>query len=247
VPRVALVGPNGERLETPSNGARFAESGGLTVYTVPESGRAYLGIQDPAPGRWTIQRLDGSPGILGVSSSEEMPKPRMRARVSGRGTKRTLSYTIENARPQDVTLVEEGPEGAATLGKAKRAKGTLTFTPGNLGRGVRKLTAQVKVGEFDHVYPAGTYRPPAEILPGRPRVTLKRRGRTLVATWTKSALARTYVATIDVGDGRELTFSTRRRSVTVKRLGRGKRAVAGVRGVLRSGEEGPAGRARLRR
>ena len=183
--------------------------------------------------------------MLGVESSESMPKPRVRARVSGRGARRTLSYTIENARPRDVAITEEGPDGVSVIARAKRAKGKLTFRPANLGPGRRKLVAQVKVGEFDHVYPAGSYSAPRDVLPSRPaRVRLRRRGGKLVVSWGKSTPARSYAVTVDVGDGRELTFSTRRRTLTVRNAGRGRRARATVRGVLRTGEQGPAGRGR---
>ena len=80
VPRLALVGPNGERLETTAGGSRFAQNGGLTPTPCPRRTPSTSGSRTrrPAAGRSSGSR--DRPGCSGSS-----PRSRCRSRACARG------------------------------------------------------------------------------------------------------------------------------------------------------------------
>ena len=245
-PRVALVGPNGERVETPASGrANIGE--GTAAYRVPERDAAYLGVKRPAAGVWRLKTLAGSTAIAKVDASVPQPAPRIRARVTGRGAARRLVYSVRGVPPRRVAFAEElDKEGTtAAIGRARAPRGSIPFSPAQGRPGLRRVVALVETPAARVRRPLATYRAPRAARPGRPRVRIRRRGGTLQVTWTRSAGARRYRVEGRLTTGQVVFALTRRRSLTIRGVDRRVGARLSVRGERLVDALGPPGKARL--
>ena len=164
-----------------------------------------------------IDLLPGSPEITKVTESEDPGPARVTARVSGRGTQRTLTYDVERRPDQKVTFVEVAAGGKRPLGAVTGGKGTLTFSPAP-GVDTRRIEAQFELlGIGAETTTVATFRPPSQRL-GRPsRVTVSRRSGTLRVAFNRVAEAERYeiVTTLaTVGSAPPAPVAPRSRSPT---------------------------------
>src|SRR5262249_7801215 len=134
-PRLLVTGPKGERIETPESGRVYDKR--FVVVPQPAGASTLVALKEPSAGRWTVSALGGSPAITSVAVAEGVATPRVRARVSGSGETRTLSYEVSGGAGWTITLAERGARTAHTIGVAKGARGSLAFTPAG-GRGERR-------------------------------------------------------------------------------------------------------------
>ena len=111
--RVVLVGPKGERLETPA-GLRPLTTKDFFVMKTPQ-GLTQIAIRRPSAGTWKVRALEGT--ITSVKSANGLAKPSVKAKVR----KGRLHYTVKRVSGQIVRFTQGGRE----LGRAKGAKGTL--------------------------------------------------------------------------------------------------------------------------
>ncbi len=111
--RVALIGPKGERFETPAD-LRPVATKDFFVMKTP-SGLTQIAIRKPRAGTWTVKALEGT--ITSVKSANGLPAPSVKAKVR----KGQLTYTVKRIPGQVVRFTQ----GGRTLGTAKGAKGTL--------------------------------------------------------------------------------------------------------------------------
>jgi hypothetical protein len=228
-PRVALTGPGGPIVAgTPQGAARTPDAYYLEH---PEAARTYIVLRRAPRGRYSVTPLPGSVPIDSLGTAQVLPRPRVRARVSGRGARRVLTYRVRRIPGQRIMFVERGGGISHTIGATSRARGRLRFRPA-LGRsGRRRIVAvvlqrglardELRVARFG-------YRRPKL---GRARgVRARRRGGAVRVRWRHPGAASGFDVVLATRDGRRLlrVVGPRRRSVTFRGIGRRARGRASV-------------------
>jgi hypothetical protein len=233
-PQLRITGPKGERIT--SRKGRAVVRRDVVIVPVEAERRTFVFVKKPSAGRW---RVDGvGQRLTQLRTAEGLPKPKVSGAVSGEGAKRTLSYTVRQITGQRITFFERTKDGVAKqIGRARRARGRIVFTPASTGQRARIEAAVTQNGlPRDTITIARfTATPPGAKAPARPRqLTAKRAGRGLAVSWSRVAGVARY--RVDVLSGRRLVAS---RTTTRTRL-RFARAPAGrlrveVRALSREG------------
>jgi hypothetical protein len=255
-PHVRVQGPRGPALTTPAPGQSTASGPGWAATRSTSDATTYVVVERPSAGLWTIDELPGSPAVASVAIARPLPQRLARGRVSGRGRTRVLSYRVAQASGTRVTFVERGGDPRAsdpervveqTIGRATGRRGTIRFTPaeGRLRR--RRIDAVVESdGVVVRSERVARFTAPRFRLPARPRVTVRRAGRTLTARWPAVAGARAYQTFVNLGDGGTTYRRTRRRSMRLPGFGPLGSARVEVRAVTDAGYFGRPGFAVVR-
>jgi len=217
-PRVAFVGPNGTRIETPANGDGALVPGKYMLATNPLDNTTQVMIVAPAAGRWTIEAMEGSASIVGgLDRAEVAPAPTVVAGVGGKGRNRSLGYAWSPVPGERVTFVERGPDSQRTLGIAAGGPcpehvpgkaggrgvrcGRITFHPA-LGRsGTRKILALItQNGQPVKTVVVARYVAPKPARAGRPRALHVRRAANgkITVTWKAPVASAAPTAVYDV-------------------------------------------------
>jgi hypothetical protein len=140
-PKVVVAGPGGTRIETPAGPEGVRDGGNLLVQD-PRTNTTHVVLRDPAPGRWTV-----AGAVTRIDVAEGLPPVRVKARVRGKGARRTLTW---NAGPlpfgQRLTFVERGGQSANVLRTTARRRGRLTFTPAPGAGRARRIEVVVTRG-----------------------------------------------------------------------------------------------------
>jgi hypothetical protein len=215
-PAVMLTGPGGERLSAPAdhrvNGARDV------VLHDPTTNDTFVIQHAPAAGRWTVTPLSGSVPIARVRYATTLPGVSIRARVSGTGHRRTLTYRIR-IRGQAVTLLERGPGFERPIGHViGGGSGRIAFAPAPAHGGLRQIVAVVQ--QYGHprterVIANYIAPPPAPL--GRPvGLHARRRGNSLIVTWRSVPDAIAYEVTVTAGGRHPITTVVRGRQFTFR-------------------------------
>ena len=251
-PRVRVTTPDGQVHESPEE----AGVGGISAVRFLRSEElkaTVVGLQDPQPGKYTIEALPGSPEITKVTEAEDPPEAQISADVRDVGAssvsdggvreaavssgRRTIRYNIRRRPDQLVTFVETGPEGSRAIGTTTGGRGTLSFTPAP-GRGKRKVEAQFELAGIPaERLTVATFTPPSPRL-GRPtRVRVSRRGTSLRVSWPRVAGATGYDVVTTLASGDQRKTRTRRNSITIARVLRSTGGTVAVRptATLRDG------------
>ncbi len=226
VPQVTVTGPSGETV----SGTNPSAAG--YVVQVAGADAAWVVLNKPAGGTWTVSSATGSPAIGEVLVSNGLPA----AKVSGNVKRGRISYRIKNlGEGRTVSFRESGRFGTHLLGSVDKKRGTLRFKPAGGAGGKRKVIAQVeRDGLITDQFPIGTYRAPNPPKPGPvDRVRAKRGKRTLAVSFRPAnGSARTQVTIKGSGGERLAAFAT----------GRQKRVrFDGLKWAKRRGREGPRG------
>jgi hypothetical protein len=245
-PRVTVTGPGGVRATTPADPAATRD-GAVVFLRDAQERRTFVAVPAPRAGRWELSLEPGSSPVASVRRAAGLPAPKAKARVTGRGHRRTLRWTLAPRRGQVVTFVEEGAQTAERLARTSARRGSVRFRPGDGRAGRRSIVAIVEQdGVVRERLVAGRYSAPAPQKPGRPkRVTLRRRGGALSVKWARAAAARSYEVRVAVADGRRLLIATARRSLRVPGVSPREAATVTVTGV-RGSYSGRSRSARLR-
>jgi hypothetical protein len=112
-PRVALVGPKGERFEVPADNTPVATK---RFFVMKRDNLTQIAIATPSAGTWKVVPLDDTT-ITSVKSAEGLAQPSVKAKYK-RGK---LHYRVKPIAGQTVRFTANGRE----LGKAKGKHGTL--------------------------------------------------------------------------------------------------------------------------
>jgi PKD repeat protein len=227
-PSVVLSGPRGERIALPQTDPSTANPGAVSM-AIPETSTTQVFLKDPSPGRWTVT---GST-VSGVASAAGLPVPRVRARVIGRGHRRTLVYS--GAR-RGIAFVERGARTSSPIGRARGARGRIRFAPADGSRGRREIVALIeRNGVTTQSATVARYAAPGPARPARPRgLRVKRRRDTLTVSWKGSG--RGFAVTVDPRVGPTILKVTRGHRVRIRGLSRR------ARGTVRVGALGPGTR-----
>jgi len=247
-PRVTITGPDGQTIATPADQSQPVNTEVGLLVADPADDTTIAVLRAPQKGTWTVTPQDGSVPITALRTADGIPAPRVKAKVRGRGLKRTLDYTVRQIPGQVVRFVEEGRGAYEPIGRAKGRAGSIKFTPANGARGKRRILALVDQNGLPRDRLAvATYKAPGLIRPARPkRVRLNRRGNRLVVRWRRAARAHSYIVRAVLRDGRQLTIPSRRTRVRIRNFPGIDSARVNVHGVTREGVIGPADRAKIK-
>jgi hypothetical protein len=212
-PKVALISPSGQRVE-PSTDLRVAAPA-YAIYPTG-AGSSIVGVVKPAAGTWQVVPLDGSAPITHIEQARDATPPQVAGSVGGKGRKRLLSYRASTGNGLKTTFFEQGAKAGRRLGVAKGKLGTIRFAPAAGPRGKRTIVAVVERNGIPRLRKAiATYVAPGPARAGRvKKLTLKRRGHTVLVAWHKATGAALYAVRIDLPDGRRVLRVTRSRKVT---------------------------------
>lgn len=234
-PGVHVAGPGGVSLDSAPGGGLTAAKG-VRIIRAPELARTVVGLQTPAPGRYVITPLAGS-RITRVTSAEDQRPASIHAKLTARGSQRTLRYELGRRAGQQVTFLERGPQGPRVLGRTSASgAGRLTFTPVP-GSGPRSIVARFTLdGLPAESVKVATYRPPSPRLPAPRALRASRSGNAVRASWAAVAGATRYRLTLTPRSGsqRVLTVRGHTTSLRVPATVAGKIAVSAV-APLRAG------------
>jgi hypothetical protein len=240
---VLLSGPRGERIALPQNDPATANPAAVSM-AIPETSTTQVFLREPSPGRWTVTAQTGSPAIAGVASAAGLPAPRVRARVIGRGARRTLVYS--GAR-RGIAFVERGARTGSVLGRARGARGRIRFTPADGSRGRREIVALIERGGVaTQSVTVARYGAPGPRRPGRPRgLRVTRRGETLLVSW--KGAARGFAVTVKPRGAPAILRVTRGHRVRIPGIARRTRGTVLVGGLGTGTRTGPQARRPLPR
>ena len=247
-PRLLLSGPRGERIAIPQTDPATANRDVMALQ-IDETDTTEVFLKKPSAGRWRVTAQEGSPSIASVASAAGLREPRIRARVSGRGRKRTLRYAIDAAGGQRVTFVERGARTYSVIGRARGRRGKLRFRPADGRRGRRVIQALVeRNGVTTKVVGVTRYLAPSPARPARPRgLRVRRRGGRLIVRWRRVAGAKSYAVTVVPRGAPPVMRFTRRRTVRIGGVARRARGSVLVGALDAANRTGAPAKARIPR
>jgi hypothetical protein len=259
-PKVALIGPDGQRVDPPANGVDL--TGGRHVYTEDEPASTTTIILVPGKaGPWRVEPAPGSARPVRVEVARPATEPDIHGTVVGTGHRRELRYAVAADRRLRVGIYEQSRTRRRLLGYARGGRcaerrrhhqhpvrcGVIRFSPLDDHQHDRRIVARVDAGA--HHRPVGSFTfaryqaPPPRALP-RPRtVRVRRQGRTVRISWARVPRAANYVvhAATGHGHGSDHMVGHRRRSYVL----RGVSPHAAVHVSVRArGHDGRTGRPR---
>lgn len=243
-PHVALVGPDGTRVEPQANAP--VNDGKAFAFQAVAQRLTWFAVKAPKPGVWKIVPEADSTPIVSVRQAEGLPKPQVSASVRrGKGAKRVLSYKITPQPGQQVAFAEVGKGTAAQIGKpTSAAQGTIAFTPTTGEGGTRKIVATVTQNGMPRAnLTVARYVAPARVRPAKPRVTVKRAGTKLTVRWHRDPRAKRYELRAKLTDGRVLLLLLKKPQTTIAAVAKTTTATVTVRGIDAAGVAGPQARA----
>ncbi|HLH65376.1 MAG TPA: fibronectin type III domain-containing protein [Solirubrobacteraceae bacterium] len=183
-PLLSVSGPRGLSIQMPT-GQAWTHGRGYLAIADPLDDTTYIELTRPAAGAYHIAALPGSAGIAGIDAAHGLPAPSVRARITGAGARRTLTWRARPVAGQRLVFRELGGGGDRLLLSTTRSHGTLRYAlrPGLSGR--RYVVVQVLYGGMlQKVIRIGSYRGPVISIPRRPlRLAANRSGRRLTVTW----------------------------------------------------------------
>jgi hypothetical protein len=247
-PRVKLRSPSGKvyDLSNATNGVRFTTGIGQIIES---EDRSVAILAKPQPGVWTVITTPGSVPVNRIQIAPVLPAPSVKGKVTGKGAKRTLHYTIAKRTGQVVRFVESTPSSMKTIGTVKvGGEGKLTYLTAEGRDGRRSVIAQVSENGLPRttVVVARYLAPNPRI--GKPAHVRVRRGHgRAIVTWRRATLAKSYlVGVADTHGGRASYEPLKGRlKVTIPHVTRDEGLRVRVFGVSPAGRRGPPGIARL--
>jgi hypothetical protein len=241
-PKVALIAPDGARLETPA-GLDPATANGSTLLQDEAGDRTFVVLRNPAAGSWKVAAL-GDTRIERLQIADGLPPVRIAARVSGRGARRTLNWRVRGLGSQSIQFVERSPGSAHVLGGTRKANGKLRFRPDPaLGRRRTVDASVTKRGMPRLTRTVARFRVAP---PPKPREVIRMKLRKGILTWRRQPGIRTYEVGI-TSPGTPTTLHTARTArLKLRSLPRSGRLRVQIVAVNAVGRVGPAAEFALR-
>lgn len=224
-PRFRLVAPNGRAIATPEgrdaivrkDNAFFLDQDENVTNVIPPRG----------PRSWRIETLPGSANVTSVQAGQKLPPEQVRAKVTGKGTERTLVWNSAGGPDTTLSFSEEMPGGRDRhILSTGAASGRFTFTPGHHGNyGKRRLKVIViHNGSPRETKVVNTYRVNRPKLMRAPaKVRAFRNDHDVNVKWSGVKRAHGYLVTTTIRSrkGKRITFARKvgpkARSVVFKR------------------------------
>jgi hypothetical protein len=222
-PIVSLISPDGTRYDMPLDqaGVQTQQFIGFKDHL---STASYVAVREPAAGRWQIVPREGSAPIATVEGAPVLPDPEVKATVrpNADGSRQTISYTVKPIPGQSVEFVEQGRDTHRTIGTAKGATGSMTFTPQTGAGRSRRLIAVVRQGTSDRArLRVARFTAPGLKRMRKPTSIRSRRAPlgSVAVEWDDRRGIRKYEVITRVGDGRTLYRTTTCSRVIVPNVG----------------------------
>jgi hypothetical protein len=201
-PAVTLIGPHGERLETPAQPDKITITQQGLALAVSSSHTTYFIVRHPAAGRWRVEPRVGSPAPIRYEQANPLLPLGLSAHVNGSGPTRTLSWRFHPQPGESIRFVEEGPSTEHTLTTTTAGHGHLRFHLAPGPAGTRHITAYVSIEEFLQQHLAvASLKAPAPTPPRVSGTTYRQHQRTLTVTWRRPAGASFYELTLKLKTG----------------------------------------------
>jgi hypothetical protein len=246
-PGVTATGPRGETV-TVSPEAPLVQTKRFRAQLL-DDGTTMVLVNKPAAGVWTITG-DGRVPITKIREARGLPNPSIRAKVTGRGRSRVLSWKLGTLAGQRVTLAEIGKGVRNAIVTGATRSGSVHFRPATGPAGTRRIVALVEQDGLPRMtLTVGSYRAPGPLKPGKPRsLKVKRSGTRLVVSWRAHPAGFRHAVYLKLSDGRSLlqVVAARRRSLTVKGIGRRVGAKLKVRDLTAANGKGPVASVSIR-
>ncbi len=219
-PHVILHGPKGETIDTGIGNAPV-QTPGVAALKNPTTGITEVVIAKPSAGRWTVEAAPDSARLVEALQANGTRPALITGKVLGSGQDRRLRYTVKGlAKGQHVDFAEVGTAAGSVIGRiVKDGTGVLAFHPGEGKAGRRDVQAIVTNvdGYVADRRKLGTYTAPNAPRPAAARkLTLKRKGSSIVLSWPRSALAKTTQVDIRSSNGLNLSKTVKRPIVRLK-------------------------------
>ena len=245
-PGVTLAGPAGERIAV-SQATPRAQTGRMIAVQAGND-TTYVVVERPSAGVWTLSD-DGAVPVRRIRQAFGLPEPSARARVSGRGASRTLSWRVRPIAGQRVRFAEIGARRAQCDRQHPRVGGKGSVPPGRRRRppppDSRARGAERRAADQPH----GRLLPGAgAAAPGPSRkLRIARRGTGLVVSWKAPRPGFRHALALRLGDGRRLLriVPAGSRSATIRGVASGYAARAAVTGLTHANGRGPTARAAI--
>jgi hypothetical protein len=250
-PHVILHSPSGQVLDfsnvTGDRGKLLPSGAWGTI--VNSENRTVVILPRPQGGLWTADLAPGSSAIVRIRRAQILPPPAMRVRVSGRGSRRALHYTIARAPGQTVRFVEQANGDDTILGSVRRGgKGVINYTVGEARSTRRQIVAEV----FQNGVPrkrltVAHYSAPNAAVGRAGHLRVRRAGRRALISWSAATLARNYLVQITYGTGERVLLEPRAgvRHAVAGHVTRGEGVLVRVFARSPAGRVGPGAVARL--
>jgi len=243
-PRVTLTGPRGQTLSTPTRADHMAIGKQGMALSVSGSRTTYFVVPHPQAGRWTITPEPGATIPARYEYALPLRPLGLKARVLGRGHRRTLHWRFAAQRGVSVEFLQAGGTEERIV-RSSRGSGRARFTvsPGPGGR--RQVLAIVSVDGFPRERLAvGRFVAPKPVLPRVAHASYHVRRGTLSVRWTAVRRAAYYQVAIRF-NGSVATYRVRGvQGRMTLRLAKGQRVRSVSVTVLVGGIHGPAVRAK---
>ena len=236
-PHVEITGPGGQTLSIDGDDA--VKQGALQAISASTYSTTWIGLKDARPGTYTISPLPDSVPIASLAETRPGYDSDFSAKVSGRGSRLTLHYDArKRGGGQRVTFFEDGANVMHPLITSTGGTGTVHFTPAPGAPGTRTIVASATVdGSPIRSQTLARFHFAGTVKTGRPgKVTVRRKGGSLLVKWTAAAGATRYGVLLTRSDGAQqrFTVAASHRSLRVGHfpLTFGGRVSISARGVL---------------
>lgn len=233
-PNITVKGPGGVTLQSgqaPSAAGSIVVPRGLPA--------AYVALNKPRGGDWTVIPNEGSADITEVRTGDGFTPARVTAKLRGRA----IAYRITNGgHGQSVQFRERGRFGTHVLGTVSKSRGTLRFRPASGPGGKRTVYAVVLQDGFPgRERKVGTYTAPGPPKPGAVgKLRAKHRTNTVTVSWKRARNAARYVVKLRGSKGTRLAraVGAKSRGAKFARARRDERFTVTVRALAKSGRTG---------
>ena len=238
-PAVKITAPNGDTVTTVPDEMQVTDD--LQVLQWSDYDMTWIGVTGQ-PGKYVITPLDGSAPIKEMLETKVEKHDQIKASVTGRGRKLTLSWDVGDVEGRTVTFSEKVDGVNQKIATAKRGKGKVTFEPAIGPAGTRQIVAEEDVdGIPAPEVVVDSYNAPAPTkAPAMKKVRVKRRGTKLLVSWRKGADATGYEVVARTLDGtqKSLNLSERKSKATVKGIEKTQAGTVAVSALGATGDHG---------
>ena len=213
-PAYTLTSPHGQVISRSDGEQGAVGPGGYRWVTDPTKDGTYVLLGKPEPGTWTLTPLAGSSPIDWTASALSAPPAKVKTKIVRRGHRDLLKWNASPVPGQTLRFEEVGRRTADVILTTSKAHGQVVFTPANTGSGeARHLQIEVSMNGLPRkILTGASFVVPAPPRPLAPRhVSIKRRGRGVLISWTPPVGARTLQVLVTSSDGRRERFSVNSR------------------------------------
>lgn len=173
-PKVKLTSPTGKVYDFLDIDGAKAVEGAMASHLSTED-RTVVILPKPEKGAWRVETAPGAAEIARIQTSSILPKPEASAKVTGKGTERTLIYSVKKIPGQLVTFAEGSDGGRRNIVTVKDGgKGRVKYTVAESIGNKRRIEAEISQNGLPREERVlARYSAPQPVA-ARPRVTVKR-------------------------------------------------------------------------